>query len=232
MFFFDPLYLVIAVITLIISFAAQMYLSRTYSKWGSTRNSLGITGGEAGKVIVDRTPLGDNKLIRFERVPGQLTDHYDPSSHVVRMSDGVATQPSVASIAIVAHELGHAEQHEQRSPLIAMRNFLVPAVRFSPTISYICILAGIFMQAAGLLWLGVIFFGLMVLFSIITLPVEFDASKRGLRLLREASLVQNEQEFQGAKAVLTAAALTYIAAAVSSVLQLLYYVSLAQRSSR
>jgi uncharacterized protein len=228
--FFDPLYLVIAVVTLILSGGAQLYLSSTYNKWGRTRNSLGLTGGQAGKAIVDRTPLGDNQLIRFERVPGQLTDHYDPSTHIVRMSDGVATQPSVASLAIVAHELGHAEQHEQRSPLIAMRNFLIPAVRFSPMASYVCIFAGLIFNFTGLLWLGVLFFAAMVLFSVVTLPVEFDASRRGLRLLRESNLVQSDVEFNGAKAVLTAAALTYVAAAIGSILQLLYYISLAQRS--
>jgi uncharacterized protein len=113
-----------------------------------------------------------------------------------------------------------------------MRSALIPAVRFSPTVSYLCIMAGLLMNMAGLVWLGVIFFGAMVVFSLLTLPVEFDASRRGMQLLQEAGLLRTPEDQQGAKAMLRAAGLTYVAAAITSVLTLLYYVSLAQRSSR
>jgi Zn-dependent membrane protease YugP len=132
-------------------------------------------------------------------------------------------------MAIAAHELGHVQQYQTGSALIKARNFLVPAVQFSPTVSYIAILAGLLLNITGLIWVGVIFFGLMVIFTILTLPVEFDASRRGLRLLGEAGLMQSREDEQGARSVLRAAALTYVAAAVTSILQLLYYISLANR---
>ncbi len=167
--------------------------------------------------------------INFEAVRGDLTDHYDPRTHTVRLSEGVATRKSVAAMAIVAHELGHAQQHEHNSFLITARNVLVPAVRFSPTIAYILILIGFFFNLAGALWLGIIFYALMVVFSVLTLPVEIDASRRGIRLLKESGLIQVEQDEKGARNVLNAAASTYIAAAVTAILTLLYYISIARR---
>ena len=187
-------------------------------------------GGMAGSF--GRTGRAGNAAnLQLEMIGGQLTDHYDPSSHTVRMSEAVATQSSVMAMAVVAHELGHAEQHEKNSLLIQMRNLLLPALQFTPTISYFMILGGLFLNIVGLLWLGILLFGLMVVFSVLTLPVEIDASMRGLRLLREAGLLRSEQDGAGARQMLTAAATTYIAAAITSVIQLLYYVSLAQRRS-
>ena len=167
--------------------------------------------------------------IHLERTPGQLTDHYDPRSHTVRMSDAVATQPSVMAMAVVAHELGHAQQHQQGSALISMRNVLVPAVRFSPQLAYLMIFLGLLFNAAGLMWIGIVFFGLMVVFAFLTLPVEIDASRRGLRLLSEGGLLKAETDTKGSRKVLTAAAATYLAAAITALLQLLYYISLARR---
>lgn len=167
--------------------------------------------------------------INFEAVRGDLTDHYDPRTHTVRLSEGVATKKSVAAMAIVAHELGHAQQHEHNSFLITARNVLVPAVRFSPTIAYILILIGFFFNLVGALWLGIAFYALMVVFSVLTLPVEIDASRRGIQLLKESGLVQIEEDERGARSVLTAAATTYIAAAVTAILTLLYYISIARR---
>ena len=135
--------------------------------------------------------------IEFQHVSGNLTDHYDPRTQTVRLSDGVAKRHSVAAMAIVAHELGHAQQHEENSVLISMRNFLVPAVSVSPQIAYLLIIIGLIFNLAGAFWLGVIFYGLMVLFSIVTLPVEFDASRRGRNLLREAGLMQTDQDETG-----------------------------------
>jgi len=169
--------------------------------------------------------------IEFQHVSGNLTDHYDPRTQTVRLSDGVAKRHSVAAMAIVAHELGHAQQHEENSALISMRNFLVPAVSVSPQIAYLLIIIGLIFNLAGAFWLGVIFYGLMVLFSIVTLPVEFDASRRGRNLLREAGLMQSDQDKAGSQRVLMAAASTYIAAAVTAVLQLLYYISIGRRRS-
>ena len=279
-FYIDPTYLLIFFTTLVISIAAQVFMSSTYKKWNQVRNGPDLSGTEAGYAIVNRTGLGggqpvavqpmetaelrkladlrdqglvtedefqakksslnlpkvsdtrvNTSQIEFQRVGGNLTDHYDPRSHTVRLSDGVASRHSVAAMAIVAHELGHAQQHELNSFLITMRNFLVPAVSLSPQIAYFLIIIGLIFNLAGAFWLGVIFYGLMVLFSIVTLPVEFDASRRGRKLLREAGLMVSEQDEQGSQRVLMAAASTYVAAAVTAILQLLYYISIGRRRS-
>jgi Zn-dependent membrane protease YugP len=178
---------------------------------------------QARDTVVNQSDIG------FERVGGELSDHYDPRSHTVRLSEGVANRKSVAAMAIVAHELGHAQQHEHNSFLITMRNVLVPAVRFSPMIAYILIIIGFLLNIVGAIWLGIFFYALLVLFSVLTLPVEIDASRRGIQLLKESGLIQVEQDRQGARNVLTAAATTYIAAAVTAILTLLYYISIARR---
>jgi len=246
LFYIDPVYLLLMIVTLVISGAAQFFVMSSYKKWSSVRNAVSMTGLQVGQAIVDRTPLGDfvnaptaiqaagqfgaaGSTIRFQRAAGQLSDHYDPRTHSVSLSDGVANQPSVAAMAIVAHELGHAQQHEQSSVLIAMRNFLVPAIRFSPQIAYIMIFLGFLLRSADLIYLGALVYGVMVLFTVITLPVEIDASRRALALLRESNLIQDERDASGARRVLTAAAMTYVAAAVTAVLTLLYYLSLANR---
>ena len=246
LFYLDPFYLVLMIVTLVISGAAQLFVTSAYKKWSGVRNAVSMTGLQVGQAIVDRTTLGDfvnapksiqaagqfgqaGSTITFQRTAGQLTDHYDPRTHSVSLSDGVASQPSVAAMAIVAHELGHAQQHEQSSVLMAMRSFLVPAVRFSPQVAYIMIFLGFILRSADLIYIGALLYGVMVLFTLITLPVEIDASRRALGLLREANLIQDENDAAGARRVLTAAAMTYVAAAVTAVLTLLYYLSLANR---
>jgi Zn-dependent membrane protease YugP len=242
--FFDPGYLLFVFIpATIISIAAQLYVRSSFSKWSKVRNGANLPGTEVARRIIARTSVGDVSFerpqqrgfqpaaagISLERTAGAFTDHYDPRTHTVRLSESTASEPSVAAMAVVAHELGHAQQHEENSILIQLRNFLVPAVSLSPQIAFGLIFIGLLFNMTGLLWLGIIFFGLMVLFSILTLPVEFDASRRGLILLREAGLMMTEEDQSGSRNVLTAAAMTYIAAAVTAILQLLYYVSLAQR---
>lgn len=223
----DPTYFWYVLIpTLLISVGVQIYLRSTFSKWSEVKNSRSMVGPQVAHQLFERTSL---RPIGVERIKGTMTDHFDPSENVVRLSDPVATKPSVASMAVTAHELGHVQQYQTGSALIKARGFLLPALQFSPTISYISILFGLWFNLTGLLWLGIIFFALMVLFSILTLPVEIDASRRGTRLLEEAGLMQNDSDAKGSRAVLTAAALTYLAAAVTSILQLLYYVSVANR---
>jgi Zn-dependent membrane protease YugP len=225
--FFDTNYIFYVMIpALILSLGAQFFVKRAYSKWSQVRNSSNMTGVQVAEQIMSRTNV---RGVQLESVAGQLSDHYDPRSHTVRMSQDIASVPSVASMAIVAHELGHAQQHQEHSPFIAMRNFLLPAVQFSPQVSYLLIFLGLFLRITEMLYLGIAAFGLVVVFMILTLPVEFDASFRGLRLLREAGLMQAADDQSGARQVLTAAALTYVAAAVGAVLQLLYYLSLANR---
>ena len=243
--FFDPAYLLFVFLpATIISLAAQWYVRSAFNKWGQVRNSAGLTGTEVAQRILARSSLGRVEFeqprqqfaraaaasgVSLERTAGAFTDHYDPRTHTVRLSESTAHQPSVAAMAVVAHELGHAQQHEENSVMIQLRNFLVPAVQISPQIAFGLIFIGLLLNFAGLMWLGIIFFGLLVVFAILTLPVEFDASRRGLILLREAGLMQVNQDEEGSRNVLTAAGLTYVAAAVTAILQLVYYISLAQR---
>ena len=226
MFFFDMTYIWLVLIpSLVLSFGAQMWVRNAYKKWGNTRNSAGVTGSQIGPQLVRSAGLNG---VRFEGTPGELTDHYDPSGHIVRMSEGIATAPSVASMAIVAHELGHAQQYEENSVFISLRSFLLPAMRFSPMASYGLIFMGLIFGLTGLAWLGVGFFGITVLFMLLTLPVEFDASRRGMAILHQSGLM-SAQDASGARQMLTAAALTYVAAFVTSLLTLIYYISLLNR---
>jgi Zn-dependent membrane protease YugP len=229
MFFIDPVYFWLVLIpVLVISAGVQIYLKSTFNKWSGVRNGSNLDGMHVGQQLFNRTSLDS---VPLQHTSGTLTDHFDPGANVVRLSDPVATQPTVASMAVTAHELGHVQQYQTGSGLIKMRGFLLPALQFSPTVSYIAILLGLIFNLAGMLWIGIIFFGLMVLFSILTIPVEFNASRRGLRLLGEAGLMQSDTDAQGARQMLTAAGLTYVAAAVASILQLLYYISIARRRS-
>lgn len=226
MFFFDFNYILLVMIpTLLLSGLAQFYLRSTYSTWGNRANQRGLSGPEVARRIMQHAGLN----VSLEVTPGELSDHYDPTSHTVRMSPSVAQTNSVASMAIVAHELGHAQQHQENSPLIAVRSFLLPAVQISPMLSYGMIIGGLLLNIAGLAWLGIAVFAVSVVFMLLTLPVEIDASMRGLRLLRESGLMTDTHDQSGARSVLTAAALTYVAAAVTSILTLLYYISLVNR---
>ncbi len=155
-----------------------------------------------------------------------------PRQNVVRLSPPVGQADSVAAMAVTAHELGHVQQYQTGSGLIKMRSFLLPAIQFSPPIMYMCAVMGLIFNMTNLLWVAIFFFGLTVLFSLLTLPVEFDASKRGMAMLQEADLFGSPEEQAGAKQVLTAAALTYIAAFITSVLQLFYYIRIAAQEQQ
>lgn len=222
MFYLDPLYFILIVPTLLLGFWAQMKVRSAYARYTRVANMRGLTGLDAARIILGPEGLYD---VTVEGIPGELTDHYDPRTKKLGLSAGVAREPSVAALAIVAHEIGHALQdHENYAPL-KLRSALVPAVQLSAWVGPILFLVGIFFQIAGLAWLGVLAFGMTAIFALMTLPVEFDASKRGLRLLQTYRLTDG-RELQGAKAVLDAAALTYVAAAVQAVATLLYYASL------
>jgi len=227
MFWIDPVYFwYVFIPTLLISAFVQIYLKSTFAKWSKVRNSSGVTGLQVGQILFNKTSLNP---IPLERVHGELSDHFDPGANVVRLSDSVATRQSVAAMAVCAHELGHVQQYQTGSAMIKARGALLPALQFSPMISYFAIFMGLVFNMANLIWIGIFFFALMVLFSLLTLPVEIDASRRGLKLLREAGLTQAADDAQGARQVLIAAALTYLAAAITSILQLLYYISIARR---
>ncbi len=219
-------FLLVFIPAIILSLAAQWLVSSAFSKWTKVRNSAGLTGEQAARRIIQSSGL---QGVQLEGIAGVRSDHFDPASNVVRMSQDVATTPSVAAMAVVAHELGHAQQYAEKSILIQMRSFLVPAMRFSPMISYALILIGLLFRVAGFLELGILFYGVVVAFMLLTLPVEIDASRRGLRLLRSSGLMLSSDDSGGSRQVLTAAALTYVAAAVTALLNLLYYISLLNR---
>jgi hypothetical protein len=208
--------------TMLMSVGVQIWLRRTYSKWHKVQNSSDLTGKQVTQVLFDDTDL---EPIPVRHIKGNLTDHYDPGKNVVNLSDAVYDEDSVAAMAVAAHELGHVEQYQEDSTLIKMRSFLIPAVTLSPTVSYICLLLGLLFNWTNLLWVGIFFFSLTILFSLLTLPVETNASKRALAMLDETGLRKTEADIEGSKKVLRAAAMTYLAAAVSSVITLIYYFS-------
>jgi Zn-dependent membrane protease YugP len=224
MFFnIDPTYFWFVFIpTMLMSVGVQLWLRRTYKKWHKVQNSADLTGKQITNVLFRNTALDP---IPVRHIRGNLTDHYDPNKNVVNLSDAVYDEDSVAAMSVAAHELGHVEQYQTDSTLIKMRSFLLPALTFSPTISYICLLLGLLFNMTNLLWVGIFFFSLTILFSLLTLPVETDASKRALAMLDETGLRKTEDDIEGSKAVLRAAAMTYLAAAVSSVITLIYYVT-------
>jgi hypothetical protein len=220
--FFDPLYLILVMPALLLAFYAQFKVKGAYAKYTRVTNQRGLTGLDAAKLILPSEGLGG---VGIEGTPGVLTDHYDPRSKKLFLSEGVARQPSVASLAVTAHEIGHALQDNQGYAPLKLRGAIVPAVQVSSWVAPILFFIGLFLRMTGLAWLGVILFSLGAVFALITLPVEFNASHRGLQLLKTYELADG-RELQGAKAVLDAAALTYVAALAQTLATLLYYVTL------
>ncbi|HMM29665.1 MAG: zinc metallopeptidase [Chloroflexota bacterium] len=222
--FFDPNYILFVMLpTLIISGLAQAAVRGAYQKWGNIRNSQGVNGQQTAQLLIRS---GNVQPVGLEVTGGQLTDHYDPGKGVVRMSQGVAMQPSVASMAVAAHELGHVQQHQQSSALMSLRSMLVPSAQFGPSIGILLIILGLMFNATGLATIGLVLFAGAALFTIVTLPVELDASRRAMKMLEQTGLLATEQDRDGAKAVLRAAAFTYVAAVATSILTLLYYAML------
>jgi hypothetical protein len=170
--------------------------------------------------------------VQIQGTPGEMTDHYDPRNKTVFLSQGVANSPSVAALAIAAHELGHAQQDAEGYFPLKFRGVLVPLVNIGSNLGWILIMIGLFLQLTQLAWIGILVFSGGALFALVTLPVEFDASARARRMLAESGIIQTDAEMRGVSNVLNAAALTYVAGLVTAVLQLLYYVSLVSGRSR
>lgn len=225
MFYFDPMYLLFMAPALLLAFFAQMKVRNAYSTYTKVANSRGLTGLDAARTILGPEGLYD---VQVEGIPGELTDHYDPRTKKLGLSAGVAQQPSVAALAIVAHEIGHALQDHTGYAPLKLRGAIVPAVQVSSWVAPLLFFIGLLLGMTQLAWVGVILFGVSALFALITLPVELDASKRALRLLQTYQLADG-RELQGAKSVLDAAALTYVAALAQTLLTLLYYVSILGR---
>lgn len=217
--FYDPTYILV-MIGVIICLLASAKMNSTFSKYSRVRSHSGMTGKEAAEALLHREGIYD---VRVEYVAGNLTDHYDPRSKVLRLSDATYQQTSVAAIGVAAHECGHAIQHARGYAPLSIRSALVPVANFGSSIAWPLIIIGLIMNSQTsqlFLNLGVIAFSMAVLFQIVTLPVEFNASRRALKILGNTGMLYPD-EVRETRKVLTAAALTYVAGAASAILQLL-----------
>lgn len=219
---FDPMYFVFALPGLLLGFWAQSRVKSAFKKYSQVRTLRNMTGAQVARALLDAQGLYD---VRIEEVQGMLSDHYDPRHKVLRLSPDVYRTPSVAAAGVAAHEMGHALQDARGYAPLRLRSSLVPAVQFGSTLGPWVFIAGFFLQLTTLAWVGVILFAASVAFALITLPVEFDASRRAKELLTNSGLIVGN-ESSGINKVLDAAALTYVAAAVTAIGTLLYYVLL------
>lgn len=232
--FFDPLYFVFAIPGILLTLWAQWRVNSTYDKYARVPNSRGLTGVQAADILIRQAGL--QGAVEIQGTPGKLSDHYDPRDRTLYLSPEVARGASVAAIGITAHELGHAIQHSQNYSPLSLRMAIVPIVNLGSGIGYAVFFLGFCLATQAhttpaIMWLGILLLSGTAIFSLLTLPVEFNASSRALKLLESSGIMQ-PQELQGARSVLTAAAWTYVAAAASTLLSLLYYVMLANRASR
>ena len=207
----------LTLIAFIISIAAQVYVNSSYKKYSKIKNERGITGKEAARYILDKHGLSN---IKVEPARGFLSDHYDPRNNVIKLSESNYNGYSIASVAVACHECGHAIQDKEGYLFMKIRSAIVPIVNFSSYAGYIAIVLGCLFGAMNLIWLGIIAEIVILLFQLITLPVEFDASKRGLKEL-DYSHFFSSREISGGKKVLGAAALTYVASVASTLLEIL-----------
>ena len=217
--YFDPTYFLV-LIGVVLCMLASARVNSTYAKYDRVRNHAGITGAMAAEQILRQAGIYD---VQVQRVRGKLTDHYDPSGKVLRLSDSTYGSTSVAALGVAAHECGHAIQHATHYAPLKIRGALVPVANFGSGIAWPLILIGLFMNggmSALLINLGILLFSAAVLFQIVTLPVEFNASSRALRILNSSGMLYEDEVYQAGK-VLKAAALTYVAGAASAILQLL-----------
>ncbi len=224
MFYFDSSFIIL-IPALIIAGIAQFKVSSTFDKYSKQGNRNGYTGSQVARMLLDSNGLYD---IPVEITQGKLTDHYDPVRRVMRLSEEVFYGNSVASIGVAAHETGHAIQHKERYSPLVIRNSIVPVVNFSSSLSWIIFFAGFAFGLKGLVNIGILLFTAVVIFQLITLPVEFDASNRALKILEHRSILYSE-ELKGAKSVLNAAAMTYVAAAITAIAQLLRLILISRR---
>ncbi|OGO42170.1 MAG: zinc metallopeptidase [Chloroflexi bacterium RBG_16_58_14] len=223
MLLFDQRYMIFMLPAFIIMMITSAYVKSAYNKWSKVQASSRLTGAQAAERLISSGGLYG---VRVEGIRGNLTDHYDPRDKVLRLSEGVYQSPSVAAVAIAAHELGHAMQDNEGYAPLRLRAALVPAVNIGSYLGWILIFAGLLLKMTNLAWLGVLVFSGGVLFALATLPVELNASARAKQLLLNAGVIYSPEEQNGVNQVLNAAALTYVAALITSVMQLLYFASL------
>jgi len=219
MLFFHPMDFLI-LIAFGISLWAQFRVKSTFNTWTQVPISSGLTGYQAARQMLDNNGLYD---VQIEPVPGRLSDHYDPIHRVVRLSEPVYYESSVSAVSVACHEVGHAIQHANSYPMLVLRHKMFPVVNLVSGIAPLLLLAGFFLQISGLIGIGIVFFSAAVLFQLVTLPVEFNASSRARDLMISEGFIRSDEEGGVAK-VLNAAALTYVAAALISLLELLKFI--------
>jgi len=210
---------------ILVSLIAQMRVNSTFHKYQAVAAQSRVTASQVARQMLDMNGLGN---VRIERVHGHLSDHYDPRSKVLRLSESTYNSPSVAALGVAAHECGHAMQDAERYAPLRIRNSMVPVANFGSSASWILLLLGLFMGFPSLMYLGILVFTAVVAFQLVTLPVEFNASNRALAALEGGGFLTREEVGMSAK-VLRAAALTYVAAALTAVLQLLRLLLIARR---
>jgi Zn-dependent membrane protease YugP len=221
--FFSPTYLMYMIPAFILMAITSWYVKSAYKKWSQVPTQSRLTGTQAAQQLIS---AGNLYGVQVQGTAGSLTDHYDPRNKTLFLSAGVANMTSVASVAIAAHELGHAMQDSEDYLPLRFRSALVPIVNIGSNLGWILIMIGLFLKFTQLAWLGVLVFAGGAVFALATLPVEFNASARAKQLLVQTGIIRTDEEQRGVNAVLNAAALTYVAGLVTAVLQLLYYVSL------
>ena len=229
-YYYDSYYMIgylLVIVGAIIMALAQMKVSSAYNKYSRIENSRHLTGRDVAYEILNQHGLSD---VQIYEVKGHLSDHYNPSNLTLNLSSEIYHGTSIASLAVAAHECGHAIQHQEGYKPLTFRNMIVPVCNISQTIGWVAILLGLFIGKSSISWLGVLLMSLMLLFQIVTLPVEFDASSRALSILNDRYLT--EDEYPGAKKMLTAAALTYVAAMLSTLLSLLRIVLMVMSRDR
>jgi Zn-dependent membrane protease YugP len=223
MFLFNSTYLMYMIPAFILMAITSWYVKAAYNKWSRVPAQSRLTGAQAAQRLIS---TGGLHGVQVQGVTGNLTDHYDPRNKTLYLSSGVANVASVASLAIAAHELGHAMQDAEEYLPLKFRSALVPIVNIGSNLGWFLIMIGLFLRFTELAWLGVMVFAGGAVFSLATLPVEFNASSRAKELLVQTGIIQTDEEKRGVNAVLNAAALTYVAGLITAILQLLYYVTL------
>jgi len=217
--FFHPMDFLI-LIAFAVSIWAQFRVKGTFNRWSEVRTLKGLTGYEAARRMLDSNGLHD---VPIEPIPGRLTDHYDPIHRVVRLSEPVYYENSISAVSVACHEVGHAIQHSVSYPMLVLRHRMFPLVRITSGIAPFLLIAGFLFASMNLIGLGIIFFSAVVAFQLVTLPVEFNASSRARDLMIAEGFITNDEE-RGVAKVLNAAALTYVAAALISLLELVKYI--------
>ena len=221
-YYFDPLYLYLVLPALLLALFAQFKVQSTFNRYSQVYSGSRMTGAQAARAILDRNGLYD---VRIEHVSGKLSDHYDPRTNVIRLSSSVYDSPTIAAVGVAAHEAGHAVQYAVGYGPIRLRSALIPVTQVGSQFGIVLLFLGIILSFEPLFLVGIVLFGATTVFQLVTLPVEYNASHRAIETIESGHLLDDE-ELVGAKKVLSAAALTYVAALLTSVVQLLRFILL------